>query len=836
MGTASPTRSTTQSGSTALSSDSLTIYSDTTDPVAAQGSDDRLEADRVAYDLIGITMIAGAGNDVLVGSPFADVLNSGLGDDTVTGGPGVDVFADAGGNDTLIEARDWDLALFGNHFVVGRIIGDEGGDFYKTSFVDANGQTIDPFNIDFDGDPDPQMPGLRDTGDHFAAARARTDSLSEVILEVEDLPLDSNSNCVFENATITGGDSNNVMVVGDQDNRIYAGGTEVTVQGWTGKAILDNKVARLNGSSQSEYYIVNLDGQSGGTVVINDTGGTEGYDELYLFGTAGNDQVYLNSAGSDQGLAIFGNRFDPAVPYTVDVTSSVAKDKAYLAIANKNPAVPVALLVTGGTSAVVPAADGAAGFRVKLTGTVVVGATWTVTVDGAAYSYTVRRNDKLLDIARGLQAAILGVNPHRDEVLYSSIERLTIRTQDGDDSVLSDDIAVVTVVELGRGDDSIVIGTVPQIPDEGNKNLEFPDGVPVADTENMTNGNSFTMYVFGQTQDDTFEVNHNVAELYLAGGDHDDTFIINTFIALKKNPNKPDEITNLTRLFGGKGSNRYEYVQNAPVYINGGYGIDTLVINGTPIDDQFVITDNYVAGAGRIVYYSFIERLEVNGAGGKDEIYVLSSPADMEITVRGGSNDDIIYLGGEAPAQVFDPPAFKYQPPPFTVQDPPVVIEEIKTRPVQTFNASYSWWDTVWAPFADVAAWAKVQILIDVAAWYAGMKAQNPYFHLVSHSSLQNILDQVVITKVEKGWSKHWWLFWDPIVNVTYQTPEIRYAIGHQVLPEPRVIQPAPVTVDPPAFALKSTAKLQHRRHQGPRGDRRRHGSRERRGHARRPQ
>ena len=317
------------------------------------------------------------------------------------------------------------------------------------------------------------MLGLRDTGDHFAAARARTDSLSEVILEVEDLPLDSNSNCVFENATITGGDSNNVMVVGDEDNNLRRRNGS-NGAGLDGKAILDNKVARLNGSSQSEYYIVNLDGQSGGTVVINDTGGTEGYDELYLFGTAGNDQVYLNSAGSDQGLAIFGDRFDPAVPYTVDVTSSVAKDKAYLAIANKNPAVPVALLVTGGTSAVVPAADGAAGFRVKLTGAVVVGATWTVTVDGAAYSYTVRRNDKLLDIARGLQAAILGVNPHRDEVLYSNIERLTIRTQDGDDSVLSDDIAVVTVVELGRGDDSIVIGTVPQIPDEGNKNLSFP--------------------------------------------------------------------------------------------------------------------------------------------------------------------------------------------------------------------------------------------------------------------------------------------------------------------------------------------------------------------------
>src|ERR1051325_5541579 len=108
--------------------------------------------------------------------------------------------------------------------------------------------------------------------------------------------------------------------------------------------------------------------------------------------------------------------------------------------------------------------------------------------------------------------------------------RLTVRTLDGDDQVLSDDTAVVTVVELGSGDDKVTIGTVPQIPDEGNTNLEFPEGVPVADTQNMTNGNSVRMYVFGATQDDNFEVNHNVAELYLAGGDHDDTFVFNTFL------------------------------------------------------------------------------------------------------------------------------------------------------------------------------------------------------------------------------------------------------------------------------------------------------------------
>src|SRR5207245_1087803 len=137
------------------------------------------------------------------------------------------------------------------------------------------------------------MPGLRDTGDHYGAAQAQTSTLSAIPLEIETIPLGPDHKSIFENARITGGDSNNTLVVGDQDNTIYFDGdgdpingsytpVVVSVVGWTGKAILDNKVARINGSSQSEYYILNLRGDSGGTTVIQDSGGTEGFDELYV--------------------------------------------------------------------------------------------------------------------------------------------------------------------------------------------------------------------------------------------------------------------------------------------------------------------------------------------------------------------------------------------------------------------------------------------------------------------------------------------------------------------------------------------------------------------------
>ena len=140
-----------------------------------------------------------------------------------------------------------------------------------------------------------------------------------------------------------------------------------------------------------------------------------------------------------------------------------------------------------------------------------------------------------------------------------------------------------------------------------------------------------------------------------------------TFIALRENPLNADDITNLATLFGGTGMNRYEYVQNAPVQINGGPGTDTVVVIGTPIGDDFVITDTYIAGAGRVVNFSSIERIEVDGAGGPDRIWILSTSPSIETIVDGGTGDDEIHIGGTPPLLVFDPPPFTYTPPAFQV-------------------------------------------------------------------------------------------------------------------------------------------------------------------------
>src|SRR5207249_2397531 len=126
--------------------------------------------------------------------------------------------------------------------------------------------------------------------------------------------------------------------------------------------------------------------------------------------------------------------------------------------------------------------------------------------------------------------------------------------------------------------------------------------------------------------------------------------------------------------------------------IFGGPGIDTVVVNGTAIGDTFIITSKFVAGAGRIVPYTGIEKLVVNGAGGDDSIYILSSPPSLEITVTGGTGNDSVHLGGDHPALFFDPPAFTFQPPSFTAQDPPVIVYNTITTNASTYSRNIQFW------------------------------------------------------------------------------------------------------------------------------------------------
>ncbi len=70
-------------------------------------------------DLVALTLMGGAGDDRLIGSPFNDVIDGGTSDaqgDTLTGGLGYDIFRseNATAVDTLVETQNTDMGLYGN--------------------------------------------------------------------------------------------------------------------------------------------------------------------------------------------------------------------------------------------------------------------------------------------------------------------------------------------------------------------------------------------------------------------------------------------------------------------------------------------------------------------------------------------------------------------------------------------------------------------------------------------------------------------------------------------------------------------------------------------------
>ncbi|MFN8705335.1 MAG: hypothetical protein ACK50J_01540, partial [Planctomyces sp.] len=71
-----------------------------------------------AHAVDQLQLKGGQGNDLLVGTSRADLLDSGAGDDTVTGGAGIDEFRDASGSDTLMEVRDLNFSLSDQTFTV----------------------------------------------------------------------------------------------------------------------------------------------------------------------------------------------------------------------------------------------------------------------------------------------------------------------------------------------------------------------------------------------------------------------------------------------------------------------------------------------------------------------------------------------------------------------------------------------------------------------------------------------------------------------------------------------------------------------------------------------
>ncbi|MEY2434810.1 MAG: mucin9, partial [Acidimicrobiaceae bacterium] len=217
----------------------------------------------------------------------------------------------------------------------------------------------------------------------------------------------------------------------------------------------------------------------------------------------------------------------------------------------------------------------------------------------------------------------------------------------GDDTFVFDDTLAPMTVHGDEGNDNFQIGQVYQSARDGTNpgnGLQSRDQFETTLTTRgwLSNGISKPAALYGGDGNDVFTVYRNLAELYLFGENDDDTFRVRAFVRV--NPNDPK--APFTNVNGGQGADFINYTVDSPVRIDGGDGLDTLVVVGTEFGDDIVVTNKGVFGAGLFVTYAGIEKVTIDAQEGDDRFYVLSSAEDVILELVGGRGSDSFNVGG----------------------------------------------------------------------------------------------------------------------------------------------------------------------------------------------
>ncbi len=208
-----------------------------------------------------------------------------------------------------------------------------------------------------------------------------------------------------------------------------------------------------------------------------------------------------------------------------------------------------------------------------------------------------------------------------------------------------DDNSAITVLTGADGGDTFQFGQMYGEARTGGISVQFGDDVTTVLTNQgyLSRGISFSTTAYGGAGDDSFFVYSNKAPLKLYGEGGNNTFVVRAFVIVNTNSIATDDTT----IHTGNGTNHIEYNINAPVSIDGGDGVNTVVVIGSGLGDNFVITRDGVEGAGLNVSMTNVQILEVDGIAGNNNFYVLSTAPGEVVTLIGGAGNDTFNVAGD---------------------------------------------------------------------------------------------------------------------------------------------------------------------------------------------
>ncbi len=224
--------------------------------------------------------------------------------------------------------------------------------------------------------------------------------------------------------------------------------------------------------------------------------------------------------------------------------------------------------------------------------------------------------------------------------LGCTLEQVIINAFEGDDHLILDDTGTCFTINGGGGNDTFQIGQIFHSARDPLAGIAEEDQFPTLETAQgfLSRGISFALAIRGGGGDDQFLVCHNQAPLDLYGEDGDDEFLVRVFAVLGGNGHESGQIT------------------NGLLNIEGGAGINTLLLLLSEENDQIVLTEEGIYGGGVLASHADLQRLEIDGMAGDDLFYILSVGPETEVLITGNLGSDTFIIAGEitGPGVVYD--------------------------------------------------------------------------------------------------------------------------------------------------------------------------------------
>ncbi len=711
-----------------------------------------------------ITIWGGAGNDNITGGGGAETIYGGDGDDYITGGGGNDTIYGGNGSD-VIEGGTGVDAVYGeagdDSFIWNSGDGQDstisGGAGSNSLSINgdnnANTLTVAARGSDFDATIDGSKLSPTSVNALFASLNGGADTvnlglLDSTILDTVNLSLGYNDNAA-DTVTIAGSATADYYHLKSVDTTAdrpvstsYVGGVQNTT--FASVTTTEIQIAKTSGADVTSAGLINYSideaGYANDRVVINAGDGDDNIDASDVVATTikftfngenGNDTL-VGSNGADELNSGAGDDTVTGGPGADTFSDTGGSDTLIEQmdrdftlngwtltsageVEDLSPAAFETIRLTGGNSANTFTISDLRATTLWLDGgehndvyTINIRGSGTSTINvfdggtggpgGTTYPNTDTLNvngtsgDDTFLIRDGVITAGDPATSHAEVITYGGINGFAIHGGDGRDSFTVDDIRGSGAIYGDAGDDSFVVGRIVAAKVNGVMPPK-PVGVQTIATTRgwLTYGNYAEFSIYGGDGDDYFEVNHNQAELKLYGENGDDVFWVKTYL---------EEGSALSTVAGGTGANLIRYVANGPLKIDGGAGFDRIILEGTEADDIFVITDTQIFGGGRQIDYTNIEGIVILGVGGNDTFYVLGNNLPLEI--QGGTGNDTVYVGGQAPDYVYDAPAYIVDPPAYidhydpvwTTPAPLVITIPAHWEPVRWAGITW-WWNWV---------------------------------------------------------------------------------------------------------------------------------------------